>query len=109
MRGGIDPRNHPIHPRIVGIVHVWKDLCFDNEALFSPGGAGHTNLRQVGVSTLCLALSTRGMSFCPPGLLELQIRNDDPWIGCYIPCVTLTHAGSISGIIPRPYQLSRKS
>ena len=84
VRGGMDPGEHRFRPGLVGVVDAsiydpgirpflpgWRWLC---EPL-------------VGVSTPCVAVSTRGTTAFVPSLLELQRcgRISDPGIGPYPP------------------------
>ena len=40
LRGGIDPGNLRVRPRVVGVVEIWKDLLPEDGNLSSPGCAG---------------------------------------------------------------------
>ena len=40
MRGGIDPRDHRLRPRVVGVSDVWKYLCSRDGILSSLDAAG---------------------------------------------------------------------
>ena len=50
VRGGIDPRDHRLLPRCVGVADVWNDFSFGGWTLSSPGGVGFTNSSRSAIS-----------------------------------------------------------
>ena len=67
VRGGIDPGDHRFRPRFAGAADVRKDPRMQSY----PPRMPLTLRNQVGVSTPCGAISTRGTNVFVPSWLEL--------------------------------------
>ena len=69
IRGGVDPWDHRFYPRIV-VVYMYGSICDPGVVPYPRRGWHWVYELQVGVSTPCGAVSTRGTTIFVPGFLE---------------------------------------
>ena len=78
VRGGIDPRDQLFVPGVLGVVDVYGNIYYPRMGPHLPyvrlvprTQASQRSSSEVGVSTPCVAVSTRGITVFVPGLFEL--------------------------------------
>ena len=113
VRGGIVRGDDRFRPRIIGVVDARNAFCSEDGIAYSPGAGGFTNPNQqsaskVGVSTPCVAVSTRRTTVFVPGLSELYMygRISDPGIGPY-PAQVALGTGSTNPRLGFPHRSAR--